>query len=43
MKKIYINPQIDVIKIQTMQMLATSNSSLNLHPDEEENDINNLI
>ena len=43
MKKTYISPICEEICIETMMMLAVSNASLNLHPDEEENDINNLI
>ncbi len=29
MKKIYINPELEVVKLQTMQMLAASSLSLN--------------
>ena len=29
MKRVYVNPQLEVIKIQTQQMLATSVNALN--------------
>jgi hypothetical protein len=43
MKKAYINPQIAIIRIATFQMLATSNTSLNLNIDEEEDDVTKLL
>ena len=43
MKKAYINPQIAIIRIATLQMLATSNTSLDLNIDEEEDDVTKLL
>lgn len=43
MKKTYINPQIVIIKIATQQMLAESNTNLDLNIDEEEDDVNKLL
>lgn len=43
MKKTYITPQIAIIKIATQQMLAGSNTNLDLNIDEEEDDVNKLL
>lgn len=43
MKKTYINPQIAIIKIATQQMLAESNTNIDLNIDEEEDDVNKLL
>jgi hypothetical protein len=43
MKKTYIIPELEIVKIATHQILAVSNASLNLHTDEEEDDIDNLL
>ena len=31
MKKTYINPEMEIVKIQTMQMLAASDTQLNIN------------
>ena len=41
MKKTYINPEVEVIKIQTMQMLAAS--TLDIDDSVEITDENNLL
>ena len=33
MKKIYKNPELEVVKIQTMQMLAASNENMSIDPN----------
>lgn len=33
MKKIYKNPELEVVKIQTMQMLAASDTEVPISPD----------
>lgn len=34
MKKIYLKPEIEVVKIQTLQMLATSTENLQMETTE---------
>jgi hypothetical protein len=41
MKKTYINPELEVVKLQTMQMLAASLPVVD--PTETVEDINNLL
>ena len=43
MKKTYINPELEIVKISTHQMLAASNTNMDLNVDVEETDINNLL
>ena len=43
MKKTYINPELEIVKIATHQMLAASNTNMDLNVDVEETDINNLL
>ena len=43
MKKTYINPELEIVKIATHQMLAASNTNMGLNVDVEETDINNLL
>ena len=43
MGKTYICPELEVSKIATTQMLAASNTSLNVNVDEEEGDVTQLL
>lgn len=43
MKKTYIIPELEIVKIATHQMLAASNTNMDLNVDVEETDINNLL
>ena len=43
MKKTYINPELEIVKIATHQMLAASNTNMDLNVDVEETDLNNLL
>ena len=43
MKKTYINPELEVVKLQTMQMMATSSLSLNDNPSDIVDDASEIL
>ena len=43
MGKTYTSPELNISKIATTQMLAASNTSLNVNVDEEEDDVTQLL